>query len=83
MKQSKQNFVMIKNRNGTINEELVKKFQSVTEEEYNELNSKRFKQNAGKRSRRQSKRRIKNKKISSRITKKRRFKKPSLLAVTS
>jgi hypothetical protein len=71
MKQSKQNFVMIKNSNGTINEDLVNKFIPVTEAEYNELlKNKRFKQNAGKR----TKRRSKNKKVSSRITKKRRLK---------
>jgi hypothetical protein len=50
MKQSKQNFVMIKNSDGTINEELVKKFKTVTEEEYKKLDAKRFKQNAGKKS---------------------------------
>jgi hypothetical protein len=68
MKQSKQNFVMIKNSNGTINEDLVNKFIPVTEDEYNELiKNKRIKQNAGKRT-------SKNKKVSSRITKKRRLK---------
>lgn len=73
MKQSKQNFVMIKNSNGTINEELVSKFIPVTEEEYNkileETQNKRFKQDAGKRTRKRSK----NKKIN-RVTKKRGLK---------
>ncbi|MEN9332342.1 MAG: hypothetical protein RLZZ94_1432, partial [Bacteroidota bacterium] len=34
MKQSKQNFVMIKNSDGTINEDLVNRFIPVTEAEY-------------------------------------------------
>ncbi len=71
MKQSKQNFVMIKNTDGTINEELVNRFIPVTEAEYDKLlKNKRFKQNAGKRTiKRRSKRYVNNRK-----TKKRMFK---------
>lgn len=77
MKQSKQNFVMIKNSDGTINEAFVNRFIPVTEAEYNELlKSKRFKQNAGKHSiKRRSKRYINNRKTKKglkRITKRRR-----------
>jgi hypothetical protein len=78
MKQSKQNFVMIKNSDGTINEELVNRFIPVTEGEYDELlQNKRFKQNAGKRSKRRSiKRNVNNRKTKKRklikITKRRR-----------
>jgi hypothetical protein len=76
MKQSKQNFVMIKNTNGTINEALVNRFIPVTEAEYDELlKNKRFKQNAGKRSRRRIKRYVNNRKTKKglkRITKRRR-----------
>lgn len=77
MKQSKQNFVMIKKEDGTINEELVNRFIPVTEAEYDELlQNKRFKQNAGKRSKRRSKRYVNNRKTKKRklikITKRRR-----------